>query len=329
MFDWTKSELQLTLLEMRVEARTIRRKGNTELVEHFLEAGLLTRTPRRNEVEVTESGKRQVHQLIDRVWPEWEEVLARLDAGALPRTARNIEAMLRAIRRPSLHAPLPPRLNQKTYNASQGRHSKVRYRQPSVEGVQITHDGILRMRAPEGMVLRSGPRSMRCGDMAALAGGEILIPERALLDGLAIEGTLPSKVLTVENLAAFLDLASPPDCLTVHVPGLNSTLAIEFIRRLPTVGQSLRFIHFGDLDPNGLNIYAHLRDSLASDMTFLVPPFWEEYVEGYWQPLDGDWSGPPLPLALSLGLHALVERGIWLEQECFLLDARLTRELAD
>ena len=129
-------------------------------------------------------------------------------------------------------------------------------------------------------------------------------------------------MLLVENLGAWRDLAAPEGFLIAHVPGWDTaTVAhlFEQVRHLP-------IFHFGDLDPNGVRIYLHLREK-RPDLRYFVPEFWGELVAahglpGFWPPdLELD-SLPPL-------LRELAEREVWLEQERIVLDPRLREALLE
>ena len=83
-------------------------------------------------------------------------------------------------------------------------------------------------------------------------------------------------------------------------------------------------VHFGDLDPNGLRIYDHLR-AMRSDLVWFVPDFWAELVEGHG--LSTPWpEGLHLDAAPAL-VRDLAARGRWLEQERIVLDPRMAAAL--
>jgi hypothetical protein len=150
--------------------------------------------------------------------------------------------------------------------------------------------------------------------------GELTLTERALRDGTRLGGTLPVAVLLVENVGFYVDVAPPKGWMVAHVPGWNTATLLLLIEQLP----GTPVVHFGDLDPNGVRIVAHLQ-ALRPDLIWAVPPFWEEQVEIRGQ--KKDW-----PCELDLrDAPALVRRlaadGVWLEQEALALDPRLTAYL--
>ena len=83
-------------------------------------------------------------------------------------------------------------------------------------------------------------------------------------------------------------------------------------------------LHFGDLDPAGVQIVRHLQGRWPR-LQWFVPQFWREYVDARgiqmaW-PAELDLSDAPA-LVQELG-----QQGLWLEQELIALDPRLGGEL--
>jgi hypothetical protein len=154
--------------------------------------------------------------------------------------------------------------------------------------------------------------------------GEVILPERALLDGISPCGILPRAVMTVENLGPFVDMPKPRELLLIHQPGWNTPLSQQFIKML---GPELSWYHFGDLDPEGIAIYRHLKQEEEKPSLFL-PSFWDEYEEGYFQPLSDAWPEKIADSILEPLLKKLFAANTWLEQEPIILDERLDLELA-
>jgi hypothetical protein len=144
--------------------------------------------------------------------------------------------------------------------------------------------------------------------------GRLFRADSALKDGLELAGPLPA-VSLVENLGAFCDLPAIDGWLFVHVAGWDTATVsrlLEGLARVPV-------LHFGDLDPNGVRIFQHLRRQHPR-LRWFVPSFWEELVES--KGLRGDW---PDDLALDDAptlVRELVARGLWLEQEALVVDPR-------
>jgi hypothetical protein len=143
--------------------------------------------------------------------------------------------------------------------------------------------------------------------------------ERALEGGLELDGPIRA-VLLVENLGAFCDLPALDGWLVVHVAGWDTATVARLVSRLSHVPA----LHFGDLDPNGVRIFQHLR-ALRADLRWFVPAFWEEYIEN-----------TAMPATWPLDLHVrdapelarrVMSSNIWLEQEPIVLDPRIAAAL--
>jgi hypothetical protein len=216
---------------------------------------------------------------------------------------------------------LPTQLNRKTAAALVAPHSKAglsALATAALAGTTTTHDGSVRIRPPRGLLAHSAAATL---DLSAIAQvlGEVAIPERALRQGLALEGPLHA-VLLVENLGAWRDLPDLDAWLLVHVPGWDTATVQLLLDKLGSVP----VVHFGDLDPNGLRIYRHLQ-KLNPGIRWFVPSFWEEAVATRGQP--GEW---PADLDLRDApqlVQQLAEQSLWLEQEAIVLDARLPAAL--
>jgi hypothetical protein len=113
----------------------------------------------------------------------------------------------------------------------------------------------------------AGPLVLRVGetllDLRGLAQGLALPPD--VLQAGEVHTCTARVVVTVENATSFHELLTlrPPDVLALYIGGFASpsTLALLHAVRaaVPTVG----LYHWGDLDPGGLRILAHLRSSLG------------------------------------------------------------------
>ncbi len=140
------------------------------------------------------------------------------------------------------------------------------------------------------------------------------IPERTINGGLAFEGSIRAALL-IENLGAFCDLPALDGWLLVHVPGWDTATVAALLERLPQIP----VVHFGDLDPNGVRIFQHLR-AIRPDLRWFVPEFWGELVET--KGLAGGWpKNLDLEDAPEL-VRNLARRGLWLEQEPVAVDGR-------
>jgi len=320
--DWKNLEYRAALLRLWRQGLLKQTKTIKPLAQHLLASGWVTQSPRRDELEFNEFGRASIPGLLESVWPSWQETLHCLDDAGLETSAEGLRQLTRQSRPTPL---LPPRLHHKTYNAIAGAHSKSRGTNASQPpDLTLTMDGVLRLRTNEGLLLCRGAQRLSCDDWMATA-GEIILPERALLDGVQPSGVLPKAIMTVENLGTFVDMPKPEGLLLIHQPGWNTPLSCQFMRLFaPTI----RRCHFGDLDPEGLDIYLHLLQRHDTTIRLFVPTFWREYEPTYAHslPVDGrQWDHHGDDLALLP--QELVSSGKWLEQESIVLDERFEREL--
>jgi hypothetical protein len=102
-----------------------------------------------------------------------------------------------------------------------------------------------------------------------------------------------------------------------HVPGWDTATTFRLLDHL---GPEVPIIHFGDLDPEGVAIYLHLRER-RPDLRWFIPSFWEELVAA---------RGLPIAWPANLDLREapelvrkLADRSLWLEQEPLVLDGRI------
>jgi len=271
--------------------------------------------PKAKQTRLVEAAGDELAALLARVWPAWGEGLAELTARGLPPTPDGWTALEDARRAEGVPV-LPQRLNRRTAAALAAPHSKATLtdrRLAALGDVEATHDGSVRLRPPQGLVARTSRGAV---DLAAVAAvlGEVSFPERALKDGLELAGPLRA-VLLVENLGAFCDLPAIDGWLFVHVAGWDTATVSRLLERLAHVP----VLHFGDLDPNGVRIFQHLRRQHPG-LRWFVPSFWEELVES--KGLRGAWPDDlVLDDAPSL-VRELAARGLWLEQEALVLDPR-------
>lgn len=318
---WQRDQARLALLELLERGRLRRRQAQTEAFATLAELPWTCASGRRDEIAVAPGRAADLAALIDRVWPEWREVRAGLQAAGLPPTPDGY-ASYRDRQRAADLPRLPARLNRRTAAALTAAHSKSTLtlaRQVALGTVQLLHDGLLRLRPPPGLIAHTPAGTLDLSGVAAIL-GEVGIAERAFRDGLCFQGAIRA-VLLVENLAAWRDMPHPPGWLLAHVPGWDTTDTDYLFRALPQVP----FVHFGDLDPAGVRILRHLRRK-APDLLWFTPDFWFDDAgalpvkTGRW-PRNLDLSFAPTPI------QALAARGQWLEQERIVLDPRLPAAL--
>jgi hypothetical protein len=314
MLNWRDDQVRAALLKFWNGEEVAAGKKLAALIGHLSESGFIAESPRRQRYGLVEAKRAEWRSLLARRYPEWEAVLAALREAQKAPSAENLQALRRE---PAPAAGAFRRLHHKTYKARWAAHSKAAGTVPA--HLDLTRDDTVRIRASQGLRLRRDDGGeLDCAAWMALA-GEVVLPERALNDGLRLAGTLPRLAMTVENLGAYIDFPCVPELLLIHAPGWNSSLARRLIEQLPP---TVAWWHFGDLDPEGLEIFAALAQP-PRPAKLWIPDFWEEYLASHALPLERPWPGG-LAVAHPL-LARLVQQQAWLEQEAIVPDSRLAQ----
>lgn len=319
---WATADERLALLQLLVCGTLSRRRAQATAFEALAELPWTRATGRRDEIGLVPARRQELVSLLDRVWPEWGETLTELTAHGLPVTPRGFGQLCDRRRAGGL-PPLPDRINRRTAAALSAPHSKstlTASRLASLGDVAATHDGSVRLRPPAGLVARVGDEQIDVGEIAAVL-GEVAIPERAFLQGLRLEGPVRA-VLLVENLGAWRDMVAPPGWLLAHVPGWDTATAMHLLDRLADVPM----LHFGDLDPNGARIFAHLK-ARRPTLRWFVPDFWTELL-----PTHARQAAWPEDIAIGDApalVRGLVRTARWMEQEAIAMDPRIEEALEE
>ena len=320
---WDSVENRFAILELVHEGRLTRRESQRKAWEWLEQLRWTQATGRRDELALAAAMQSEVEEMLDRRWPEWRDVQAQLVEAGLPVKHEGWKAFQDAERAGRVES-MPKRLNEKTAAAYVGPHSKAGLtdaRRTALAEVELTRDGIARLRPNNGLMLESADRRIDASIFADIA-GELVLNERALRDGTQLTGTRPSVALLVENLGPYIDVRLPEDWMVIHVPGWNTATVRQVLDQL----EDIPILHFGDLDPQGAEIVSHLRTHLPR-LRWVVPEFWNEYVPE--RALKRPWpstmdltTAPPL-------VRELKETEQWLEQEIIVLDPRLPGALEE
>ena len=317
---WESDNARLALLELLSRGKLKRRRTQSEAYDALAELPWTRATGRRDELSVARERRTELAGLIDRVWTAWRDVLANLVAAGLPPTPDGYGRLL-DMERAAAIPELPDRINRRTAASLTASHSKASLteaRRGALGETDPTHDGSIRLRPPAGLSARTANGVVDLSGIATVL-GEVSIPERALLDGLAFNGTIRA-VLLVENLGAWRDLSPPPRWLLAHVPGWDTATVGHLLDRI----EGIPVVHFGDVDPNGVRIMLHIRRRVPN-LRWFLPEFWFELADAcglraMWpQDLDLDFA--------PAQVRALAARGLWLEQEGIVLDPRMADAL--
>jgi hypothetical protein len=326
MIDWANVHHRAALLNLAVSRRAAKQKNVSALLEAMADDGWVGQSRRSDEVEVTELGARKIAQIMSARWPDY-----RADASILEKNFGGISgralSILKKQQAISLRKgiDLPCILNRKTFAAAVSYHSKAVI---SVEmrdaypDVQIVADHPLFVRANRGLLFEKNS-SVFCCDPTMDFMGVVTIPERALRAGCKPSGTLPRAIISIENPAAFFDLALPHDMLAVLAEGWDTPNLVELLQRFPP---TTPHIHFGDFDPAGVQIFQHLRKQLGDHVKWLAPDFALEYLPTHGLEFSVDaigWQSCPIETEEAALLTLLRRENRWLEQEALVLDKRL------
>jgi hypothetical protein len=316
---WSRRAHALALVELLRIGQLPRRVAQEEAFAALRELGWCRLATRQEVLELDPRHSAAIQSTLAGAWPSWRKELARLEAAGLPPTPVGWRELERQDRLDAVdESTLPERMNRRTAAATIARNAKARlgpFERIILDEVDVTDDGLVRMRPSTGLAICRGGDVRDARDLAGLL-GEVSITDRALRDGTVLAGDRPRAVLTVENLGAYQDLVVPADVLVLHVPGWNTRTTKALLRAMSDVP----VIHFGDLDPNGVAIVEHLRRWRPS-VAWLVPPFWEDYVGRH--ALRKDWPGIPMPADAPAWVRDLPQRGEWLEQEVVAIDPRM------
>ncbi len=313
---WREVVHRLTLLELLVQTRLKRRKGQAEAYDWLASLPWTQATGRRDELALVEDHRTTLVTLLDRVWVDWRRTHLHLLEAGLPPTPQGWRR-LGDLRRAEELPPLPEQVSRHTAMAVAGPGAKASLtasRREAIGDHEITHDGVVRVRAPNGLVIRRGAHSVAVDNLVTVL-GELGLSDRAFRGGLTLEGDLDA-ILFVENLGPWRDMVQPDGWLLAYIPGWNTKMATALVAAAPQT----RVIHFGDLDPNGVRIYQHLRGAIP-ELGWLVPDLWRTLVPDFAQrrswPDDLDLSDTPELV------RYLAATGRWMEQERLAVDPRL------
>ncbi len=309
--------LEIALLARLVEhGACIESARNRALIRRLETAGWLTPSGRRNEWRVRAEAEQHIRSRLAVLLPGWEADFELLRSQGLdPRKPQDIEA-LPALRRPVV---AKGKINRRNWMSAAGLGPKRK----SMLKTQatLTSDWVMRLRPNRGLLAKWEDGTTDLWEMAQLW-TECPIPQRQWLNLQKFDGTAPAVVITCENLGAYIDLPLPENALTVFSPGKHTEFAIELLAKFPTS----KWVHFGDLDPEGLEIAEQIAHASGREMFLYIPSFATEYVEsGMAQKKGVVWKIESEHPALK----ALIERNEGLYQEVFMLDHRLREEMAD
>lgn len=303
------------LLRLLEQGRAKEGRRNQLLVQRFRSAGWLQPSTRRDEWLAKPQALPALRQRLAELLPDWEGEVRRLrDLGLDPYDATAIACI------PRLQQPPAPfaLLNRRNWMAATGLGPK-RTAKLAPPG-RLTKDWVMRIRCNAQLRLQWPDRTR---DLTAHtdAEGEVLLSERQWLQRAGWErGGSQGTVISIENRGAYIDPPVPSGCLFVESSGWNVEVAVELLRSLP----EWQWLHFGDIDPDGLEIAIHISGATGRPLRFYVPSFATEYLDlPHATGLRWPAAAGELP-----ALAPFTTTGLGLSQETFVTDPRLADDLA-
>lgn len=284
---------------------------NDQLLRRFETARWIEPTERKNEWQTRRNASTYLEARLNEISPDWrEEFMFLRSIDRDPYDPSAIEAL------PTLKKQkyVTGMLNRRNWNAAAGLGPK---HQPQIAPTAtLTKDWVLRFHPNKGL---HGVFTDKDVDFYKMAIDltECVVPERMWLRFKGFSGELPKLAVTCENLGAYVDFPILESVITIYSPGADIEAAAELIKHLPETD----WIHFGDIDPDGLGIGESLAKETGRSLNSYIPSFAEEYLPG--RPVKKPWrKSPDSPLFNKLRKS---QKRIF--QEAFMLDSRLGQEI--
>lgn len=311
-----KEAIEIALLARLLDKGNCREASRTAiLIARYQTAGWLIAGTRRDEWCIADASQETLSARLGSLLPTWKQDFELLHTlGRDPFDPKDIAA-LPALRRGRSATGL---LNRRNWYAVAGLGPKRRGL--IAPDATLTRDWILRLRPNVGLraVLETGEIEL---DAMAELWSECVLPERAWLRVLTLVGTSPQILITCENLGAFVDLPLSSGAAAAFAPGDNIEAAVALLTKLPQTC----WTHFGDLDPEGIEIAHRISRATNRPVTFYIPTFAYEYLD-LAQKHSVNWSGNPELTHPVISVLTNRQRGIY--QEVFMTDPRLAEDLA-
>ena len=307
--------------ELLGEPTIKRRTRNGVVLDQFAIQGWIKNSSRKNQFEITQTGKSIAQKRLANHWPTWQADLLLFKSAQLSPEDPAAWSLLKRDQAGHLARKLK-QINRRTLFAWERRHSKAKgeFVSAAFDGVSITTDEIVRLRLPpcSRIKLKNG-KDIECDELMETF-GEIDIPERGWENIAKIEAPQSQALISIENKGAFVDFPVIDSATLVFIPGDNTSA----LRRVIAVLVKQPLLHFGDLDPKGIEIYRMLARELPVHQ--FVPRYACEYVDTHAQPCEPPWSDGEYS-SLDPLVAELVSCGRWLEQEALVLDYRFQSEV--
>lgn len=309
------SEIEVALLLRLIETGECKGSARAAaLLERFRLAQWVEPARRPGYWKVRPGASKGLQTRIAELSPSWKEDAQLLRANSLdPLAPRSHQALagLKAEHRPT------GQLHRKTWNSATAAGSKRASQLPTT--AQLTDDWAVRGRVncATELITPLGPVDLL---MLSQTLSEFSIAQRGWVAASGFGGVLPRHVLTVENLSPLVDLVLPSDTMVLFCQGAAVEGAVQLLRALP----SAAWMHFGDLDGAGVQIAVRIAQLTNRLPSLYVPTFASDYLQRKLR-AKCTWSCSPFDTPI---LKTLSEKSDWLEQEIFILDERLPKDIA-
>lgn len=307
--------VEIATLARLIESGVVRQADRNQVFIHRYEtARWVDPSRRKNEWAVRPDAIPSLENRLKELLPLWRkdfEFLRSIDRD--PFDPNDIEAL------PSLRrqVTVTGMINRRNWNAATGLGPKHRSRMPAQ--ATLTKDWILRFRPNVGLRGIFPETVIDFCEMASIT-TECPLPERAWIKMEKFSGTLPSFVVTCENLGAYVDLPVHASVLVAYAPGADIEAATKLLRALP----GIPWIHFGDIDPEGIEIADSIARETGREPSFFIPSFVADYLTTA-RPIKSAWNNTP-DMPIFAELKRMKKR---IFQEVVMLDDRLFNDLAE
>lgn len=284
---------------------------NEHLIRRFSTAQWIVLGTRKSEWVVPPGASDALALRLSNLLPNWENDFRFLRSiGRNPYSPTDIEA-LPTLRRQTTTASM---MNRRNWNAAVGLGPK--HKAKLSPQCLLTKDWGLRFRPNNGLEGVVAGELVNFSVMASLL-TECFVSERGWMNLERFSGTLPEIIVTCENLGAYVDFPSHDSLLIVYSPGADIEPATKLINFLPDA----LWIHFGDIDPEGVKIATNIARETNRNLKFFIPSFASEFLPG--RPVETPWDSiPENPIFVELKKK---QKRIF--QEVFMLDDRLLEEV--
>lgn len=284
----TETDIEVALIARLLDQRVCQEATRLAmLIRRYENAGWLTAGSRRGRWVLREGATYQLQGRLGRLLPSWAEDFMLLRTHrrdpADPQSITSLPAFRRQARAGGL-------VNRRNWNAIAGPGPKRQ--SVLVTEAFLTKDWVLRLRPNQGLTACWTGGETDLSVMAKTC-TECLIPQRRWMGLHNFGGNLPRCVISCENLGAYIDLPLALEMMAVFAPGRDTEPAVQLLSKLPDTP----WLHFGDLDPKGLDIAEQIARATDREVRRYIPTFAMEYMT--W-PRSGVWSGETSPIIQSL-----------------------------